>query len=233
MFYYYGRKKRIAHLYPAPNYDTIIEPFAGAAAYSCYGANWQRRIILVDKDAKVVDIWKWLIEEMTAEQIINLPDLRVGEKSSEFLHIVHASTKCAFTYNTITITPILQSNWQASKRYMASSIHKIKHWEIVHGDYTDSPDIEATWFIDPPYKGDAGLGYGYNSKNMDYQQLADWIQERKGEVICCEGEYGDYLPFVRLTDMNGVGGKLNTELLHYKSPFPRQVQLSFDDILQR
>ena len=36
MFYYYGRKKQIAKYYPEPKYDTIVEPFAGSAAYSLY-----------------------------------------------------------------------------------------------------------------------------------------------------------------------------------------------------
>ena len=34
MFYYYGRKQKIFGKYPKPQFDTIIEPFAGSAAYS-------------------------------------------------------------------------------------------------------------------------------------------------------------------------------------------------------
>lgn len=37
MFYYYGRKKQIAKHYPAPNFEAIVEPFAGSASYSLHG----------------------------------------------------------------------------------------------------------------------------------------------------------------------------------------------------
>ncbi len=106
MFYYYGRKKQIARHYPAPEYSTIIEPFAGAAAYALHGEHWHNEVILVEKDQKVASIWEWLIEEATSDSILRLPELKVGEKSSEFLHIIHAATKMAFKYQTIKVTPV-------------------------------------------------------------------------------------------------------------------------------
>jgi len=33
LFYYLGRKKRLAGLYPELLFDLIVEPFAGSAAY--------------------------------------------------------------------------------------------------------------------------------------------------------------------------------------------------------
>jgi site-specific DNA-adenine methylase len=77
MFYYYGRKKQIAKHYPLPNYDTIIEPFAGAAAYSMFGDNWKKNVILIEKDEKVFQIWDWLINHATVEEIKRLPNLKV------------------------------------------------------------------------------------------------------------------------------------------------------------
>jgi site-specific DNA-adenine methylase len=65
MFYYYGRKKQLAKYYPSTSFDTIIEPFAGAAAYSLFNDNWKKRVILIEKDEKVAAIWKWLINECT------------------------------------------------------------------------------------------------------------------------------------------------------------------------
>ena len=35
----YGRKKQIVKCYPDPNFDSIIEPFAGSAAYSLHEDN--------------------------------------------------------------------------------------------------------------------------------------------------------------------------------------------------
>jgi site-specific DNA-adenine methylase len=217
MFYYYGRKKQIAKYYPSPNFDKIIEPFAGSAAYSLYGEHWRKEVVLIEKDEQVAEIWEWLINEVTPSKIISLPNLDVGEKSSEFLHIIHAATKMAFHYKTIKVTPVLARNWEISKRYIAENIYKIKHWKIINGDYTVAPEIEATWFVDPPYKEDAGNGYRYGSKLIDYKKLAEWAKDRKGEVIFCEGHCGDYLPFMPLLELKGVAGKSSKEVIYYQS----------------
>ncbi len=217
MFYYYGRKKQIARHYPEPNFDIIIEPFAGSAAYSLYKDNWKKEVILVEKDKRVAEIWDWLIHKATSREIENLPELKVGEKSSEFLHIIHAATKMAFKYKTIKVTPVLARNWEISRRVMAQNLHKIRHWQIICGDYSESPDKEATWFIDPPYKNAPGMGYGFSSAQIDYTKLADWTRTRKGEIIFCEGEYGDYLPFQKLLELKGVAGKSSKEVIYYSS----------------
>lgn len=231
MFYYYGRKKQIAKHYPAPNFDTIIEPFAGAAAYSLFQNNWKKRVILIEKDPKVSAIWDWLINSATVQEIKQLPDLKVGEKSSEFLHIIHAATKMAFHFKTIKVTPVLERNWEISRRVFAENLYKIKHWEIINDDFSVAPDIEATWFIDPPYKSSPGLGYKFSSKLIDYKALAEWSLKRKGEVIFCEGEFGDYLPFQPLLELKGVAGKTSRELIYYQSTVaPKQIPL-FGDVL--
>lgn len=228
MFYYYGRKKQIAKHYPRPECEVIVEPFAGAAAYALHGSNWKLRVILVEKDERVADIWRWLIEEATPEEIESLPDLRVGEKSSEFLHIVHAATKMAFKYKTIKVTPVLERNWEISKRVMAANVPKVKHWELICGDYSLSPDIEATWFIDPPYKAAPGEGYAHSSRHLDYVQLADWVHSRKGQLICCEGDSGDYLPFRPLLQLPGVAGKLSGERLYHRPMRPQRTRSLFE-----
>jgi site-specific DNA-adenine methylase len=226
MFYYYGRKKQIAKYYPSPHCDTIIEPFAGAAAYSLYGDNWKKNVILIEKDVKVFQIWDWLINYATVEEIRHLPDLKVGEKSSEFLHIVHAATKMAFQFKTIKVTPILERNWEISRRIFAENLYKVKHWTIINGEYSNAPDIEATWFIDPPYKGDAGMGYRFSSKMLDYEKLSRWALSRKSEIIFCEGNNGDYLPFQPLLNLKGVAGKVSKEMIYYKSNIaPLQLNL--------
>lgn len=228
MFYYYGRKKQIARHYPEPVYDTILEPFAGAAAYALHGARWQKNVILIEKDPRVAEIWQWLIEKATPEAIINLPELKIGEKSSEFLHIIHAVTKQAFKYKTIKVTPVLERNWEISKRVMAKDVHKIKHWKILCEDYTKAPDLEATWFIDPPYKSHPGLGYDFGSDKLDYMNLAQWALARRGEIICCEGAFGDYLPFRPLLKIPGVAGKRSEETIFYR---PGLTQFP-DDLFQ-
>ncbi|MBF0103446.1 MAG: hypothetical protein HQK77_21295 [Desulfobacterales bacterium] len=121
----------------------------------------------------------------------------------------------AFHFKTIKVTPILARNWTISKRIFAENLYKIKHWKLICGDYKDSPDIEATWFIDPPYKGDSGMGYRFNSTMLDYKELADWAIKRKGEIIFCEGDQADYLPFLPLVEQKGIAGKISKEVMYY------------------
>lgn len=106
MFYYYGRKKKLAKYYPVPTLNWIIEPFAGSAAYSLHEDNWQKDVLLIEKNERVYKLWSWLINIATPDDIIKMPDLNVGEKTSNFLHIVHAVAKGTFGYKNITITPI-------------------------------------------------------------------------------------------------------------------------------
>lgn len=228
MFYYYGRKKQFVRLYPAPLFDCLIEPFAGSAAYALHGTNWKKEVVLVEKDERVAAIWKWLINEATAQEISRMPDLHVGERTSEFLHIIHAATKMAFAYKTIKVTPVLARNWEISKRHMARDLHKVKHWKIVTGDYQQAPEVEATWFIDPPYKSSPGQGYKHGSSDLDYKALAKWVHSRKGQVICCEGEFGDYLEFAPLRDCKGVAGKSSKEVMYYRSDRPAPQGNLFD-----
>lgn len=221
MFYYYGRKKQIAKHYPLPNYSTIVEPFAGSAAYSLYADNWKNEVFLIERDERVASIWDWLINQATQQDIRKLPNVAVGEKSSEFLHIIHAATKMAFHYKTIKVTPVLARNWEISKRYIEENLFKIKHWKIVCADYSEAPDLEATWFIDPPYKKDSGNGYRYGSNKIDYTHLSEWARGRKGEIIFCEGLHGDYLPFTPLLELKGVAGKSSKEFCYYNSPISK------------
>ena len=213
MFYFYGRKKQLARYYPHPRHQLIVEPFAGSAAYSLHEENWKADVLLVERDPRVVEIWRWLIEEATPQSILALPDLKKGERSSEFLHIIHAATKMAFAYRTIKVTPVLERNWEISRRVMASAVSKVKHWKVLCADYSVAPDVEATWFIDPPYKGASGTGYRHGSDLLDYGELASWIRARRGQVIACEGEDGDYLPFAPLKTNMGVAGKQSAEVV--------------------
>ena len=72
---YYGGKNRAAKLYPAPEHDIIIEPFAGAAGYSCR-YHW-KQVILVDRSPIIAGIWRYLIKASAAE-VLAIPDIPDG-----------------------------------------------------------------------------------------------------------------------------------------------------------
>lgn len=84
------------------------------------------------------------------------------------------------------VYPWLAANLDADKA-------PISHWQLTEGDYTAAPDIEATWFIDPPYNCPAGRFYQVGA--LDYAALATWCQSRQGQVIVCEQAGATWLPF--------------------------------------
>jgi hypothetical protein len=51
-------ESKIAHLYPAPAHNLIIEPFAGAACHSF--RHWERQVLLNDLDPVTYSIWRFL-----------------------------------------------------------------------------------------------------------------------------------------------------------------------------
>jgi hypothetical protein len=206
VFSYYGTKLRIAKYYPKPEYDTIIEPFCGAAQYSLFGDNWEKDVILVDKYDKICRIWKYLINSSKRE-ILSLPDLEVGENVDSFNQLCDEEKwLIGFSINTASAMPkktaSKRSAWNRHKIFIANNQYKVRHWEIVNGDYTCLKNIRATWFIDSPYQH-GGIYYRMNSSKIDYPVLANWCKERLGQTIVCENTKADWLDFKPLVTMNG------------------------------
>lgn len=61
------------------------------------------------------------------------------------------------------------------------------------------------------------MGYRFGSNLINYEELAEWAKNRKGEVIFCEGENGDYLDFKPLIDLKGVAGKTSKEVVYLQN----------------
>ncbi len=218
MWYFYGRKKKIARTYQPPRHPVIVEPFAGSASYSLHGENWRRKVILVERDPQLAALWRWVIQEATPEDILSFPDPEIGEKTHHLLHILHSASKRWWTYRNFKFTDQARAAWMASKGYMASCVPKVKHWEVLEGDYTIAPDVEATWFVDPPYQGEPGLGYRYGSDLLDYSALGQWVQTRQGQVVACEGGGATWLPFRPHRTLVGSAGKQSEEWVYYSHP---------------
>ena len=225
-FNYFGSKVSSAHLYPAPLYDTIIEPFAGGAGYSLL--HWQRKVILIDANPDLTDAWRYLIES-TPDDIMALPLLKKGQdvrelglqRGAELLigWCVNQSASprwrlSSFAVNYQEDTARFWGNRR--RKQMARVCQRVKHWRILNGSYEQAPDIEATWFIDPPY-ADAGINYPHS--NIDYRCVAGWCKARRGQVIVCESEGATWLPFCKLATVNacltraGKGHKRYTEVI--------------------
>ena len=216
LFSYYGSKWRAAPRYPAPQYDTIIEPFAGSAGYSLRYPD--RRVILCERDPLIAALWRYLIAS-TPEEIMSLPLLKTDQTVDDFTLIPEAKSLIGFWLNKGTAQPRKRpSAWFRSgyqsyqfwgkeiRERVAVSVDKIKHWQIIEGDYLNSPKIAGSWFVDPPYQ-DAGKHYKHGSKLIDYQELSDWCRALSGQVMVCENSGADWLPFVHLASIKSTKGE--------------------------
>jgi hypothetical protein len=219
-FPYFGAKGRLAHLYPRPEHDTIIEPFAGSAAYAFHADHWTRLVILVEKHPMIADLWRWLQKADPAD-IWNLPDMVKGESLEAFgLPGTPQRTLANLTapsehFHKNVVTEWMVDRWDRVRSQTALTPAKIRHWQIIEGDYTDAPDIEATWFIDPPYQK---IVHGYDSdrQGIDFPALGDWCQSRQGQVIVCEEDGADWLPFEPLTEHKTIAGDRKVEVAWFQ-----------------
>jgi hypothetical protein len=211
MFSYYGSKVQISGRYTKPTHNKIIEPFAGSAGYALRYCGLD--VTLVERDPVVAGVWRYLINVGESEflrlplvhRIDELPD-SVPEEAKNLIGFLfnrgaESPRKSMSRWGREGSRP--NSFWGEVKRgFIASNLHRIRHWEIIEGDYTNAPDVGATWFIDPPYAV-RGSHYKFGSDLIDYDALSDWCRERQGQVMVCENEGADWLPFKPFTITHG------------------------------
>jgi len=211
MFSYYGGKGKLVKKYPKPIYDLIIEPFAGSARYSqLHSSTYSNNRVLLNDSYKVVaDIWDYLINA-TREQIEALPEMNKGDKVSDLNISDVEKSLMGFWVNYGVATPAnVYTTWayqnneiRRSKLIVIRKLNDIRHWKVSNKDYKELKNIEATWFIDPPYqKG----GSHYVKSTIDYEELTEWCKSRKGQVIVCENADANWLPFKLLSKLSGQG----------------------------
>lgn len=211
MFYYYGRKKRIVKYYPYPLQDTIIEPFAGSAAYSM--EYFEKNVILYEINHKIYSVWKYL-QDASINDILGLPILEKGQclNNEEFNYLTDPEkwTIGLFLNPGSSIpkkSPGNYCDWdEKHRKILSDDLYKIKHWTIKNESYVTAENILATWYIDSPYQK---AGKYYPNWQIDFNFLGNWCKERKGQVIVCENEGADWLPFEHLIDLQGQKHKRN------------------------
>ena len=211
--------------YPAPLHNTIVEPFAGAAGYAVRYP--ERRVILVEKYPIVAEMWRYLIGVSPAEirriptGVRHLDELPAWVPSP-------ARNLVGWWFNNATVSPHVSlsvgrqrlalmgrkfEGWtEATRERIATQVGQIRHWQVIEGDYTLAPDVEATWYVDPPYNNRAGQYYVEH--DLDYAALASWCLARRGQVMVCENEGATWLPFEPFATFKaGVNGKGSREVL--------------------
>lgn len=204
MFSYYGSKSKVVDLYPSPKFGKIIEPFAGSARYSL--KYFDREVILIDKYPVIVDLWKWLQQASEAD-ILGLPNMEKGQSVNDFNLPTEAKNLIGFCINQGSAQPKKTAQdfngWNETKRQIAKSLFKIKHWVIRLGSHDETENTEATWFIDPPYQF-GGEWYVKNNKSINFDELGKWCRARSGQVIVCENTKANWLPFYAMRKMTGA-----------------------------
>lgn len=192
-FVYYGGKKGSAHRYPPPAFGTIIEPFAGSAGYALAWAKRSTRVILVEKNPGIVALWRRLQAPDAADDLRNVTAIR-GDRADPFVAFTGGGSG-AFT--TSVVTSRGARDWDDARQRILRVLPLIRGWEIIEGDYTDAPDVRGTWFCDPPYCPRDGRTPGdvYGAATIDYPALGVWCRARQGQVIVCEQQGADWLPF--------------------------------------
>ena len=208
MWPYYGGKYSIAHLYPKPKHNRIIEPFAGTAQYSLI--HFDNDVLLVDKWDVIIKIWKWL-QQCSKQDILGLPRLKQGERLSSlnlseeeklFMGFVVGQGQSPRDKASAMTTTYRPNRQNYTLRKTAEQLFKIKHWQFVNGSYECLGNTKATWFIDPPYQHG---GHVYVTGNkLDYLALGEWSKSRLGHVIVCENTKADWLPFKPMRKMSGT-----------------------------
>jgi hypothetical protein len=205
VFYYYGRKKAHAKRYPQPEHDTIIEPFAGSAAYSLHGDNWRRRVVLYDTSERVCRVWRYLLRA-TLSDIRALPDPPPGANLAGYRQLCQEEREL-ISFHAAVGKPTPRSivsefnRWGPGKRYILDNLHKVQggNWQVHHAGYDSCEHgLQATWFVDPPYQHAGGVYPG--QYKLDYAALARWCRGRQGLAIVCGSIEDDWLPFGLLTD---------------------------------
>ena len=218
MFSYYGSKSKIVQYYPSPTCDKIIEPFAGSARYSL--RYFEKDILLVDKYKVIVDIWHYL-QRASEKDILGLPkltkgmDIRTLNLSDEerlFLSFFCASGQGKSNYIVTKFGDHYSGN-QNRYNKIASDLHKIKHWEIIQGNYEDLGNENATWFIDPPYQFGGEHQYKFSNKQIDFNSLANYCKSRNGQVIVCENTKANWLEFKPVIQIQGANNTNTTEAI--------------------
>lgn len=206
MFSYYGSKSKIVDYYPPPKHKRIIEPFAGSARYSL--KYWQNDVTLIDKYENVIKVWQWL-KECSEDDINGLPRLKKGDdirkmnlSDAEFLFLSFACS-AGSSSPRYTVSKFGEQNAKTLYSNTLKHLHKIKHWEIKLGSYDELENVEATWFIDPPYQF-GGHEYKHSNKQINFTELAEWCKTRRGQTIVCENTKANWLSFKPVIEFTGT-----------------------------
>jgi hypothetical protein len=178
-----------------------VEPFAGSAAYAVHHRLDVDRVVLVERDERVVALWHRLLAS-SVDELLAMQTPVAGGWSSDLLVAFAAGRTTRDTPEEFQVSPRMAQRFRPMIERVARVLDECKHFEVHGGDYTIAPDLSATWFIDPPYQYRSGRWdrtrggrYLYSNRDIDFAALGAWSQTRQGQVIVCEQFGSDWLPW--------------------------------------
>lgn len=223
MFDYYGSKNQLAKMYPEPEYGLIIEPFAGSAAYSMHWLQKRQELkcVLVEKSDRVVGMWNWLKTASEPDIDKLFSECVLGQKTTNPFIMSMQTSNAFFNCRYMTINQRMVNRVSSMVKRMKTFLPVMERVTVIHGDYARIPNVEATWFIDPPYQpvGDSIRGNGYDKKSkctpefIDFNALGEWCKSRTGQVIVCEQEGANWLPFRVLREAKNSQNRKYREMI--------------------
>jgi hypothetical protein len=178
-----------------------------------------RRVLLIERSEQIAEIWRYLTRVKAAE-VLALPLMTPGQNVDSLAIAEEARWLIGMWVNPGSAQPkkTLVSwgtgdnctrSWRlwgaGARARIAEQLPAIRHWLIHHGNHTDAPDIEGTWFVDPPYQT-MGRHYPHGSRGIDYAALGSWCRARRGQVIVCENTGAEWLPFEHFINAKGTRG---------------------------
>lgn len=226
--YYGGKWKNAVKHYPVPSFSRIVEPFAGSAGYSLRYAD--REVVLCEIDPILAAVWKYLIA-VKPKEILDIPDFPSDGDVEDLKICQEAKWLVGFWLNRGVTSPRRSpSRWMKEgvrpgsfwgervRRTIASQVDAIRHWKVYNVSYLQCPlSKAATWFVDPPYEV-AGRHYRFGSSQINYSALAEWCKSRPGQVIVCENDGANWLPFMQLADVKTTRRDTRSEEVYWHRP---------------
>jgi hypothetical protein len=180
-------------------------------------------VLLNDADPVICAVWSFLIRS-TPRCIMSLPLIEPGQDVAELGVCQEAQWFIGFWLNKASAQPkrtlsgwaikAPQQFWGAHKRQqIAGQVERISHWQVSNRQFYELENRAACWFVDPPYQV-AGKGYRCGSNGIDYAQLGAWCASRTGQLIVCENEGADWLPFSGATTLRNARNKGTKEVAY-------------------
>lgn len=205
----YGSKWSLTRrgVYPKPKFKRITEKCAGGAGYSLN--HCEHEVTLIELDPDIVAAWRWILYAR-ASDIRALPvELEAGIDIRS-LDIPYGAACLIRGWQRVGRNDCWTvSKWNgmpgmwggATRDRIARDVQKIRHWQVIHGDWSIGVPEPCTEFVDPEYQHNKG----YRCGRFDYARLAIHCTEslkRGNQVIVCEQKGADWLPFRELVTVN-------------------------------